>query len=220
MEKKGILFDMDGVLVDSEKFICQAAIKMFSEIGAQVTPEDFLPFIGTGEGRYIGGVAEKYQIPFDQEVKKKRTYEIYEQMIQGELMPIPGVVKFISRLREHGLKIAVATSADERKMRVNLQEIGLPPESFDAVVTGKEVARKKPFPDIYLEAAKRIDVNIKDCIVVEDAVNGVQAAKSAGAVCLALTGSFSREELSLADWIVADFTQISDKLFEAMIKSE
>lgn len=68
----GVIFDMDGVLVDSEKFICKAACLTFEEIGLQVKPDDFLPFVGTGEDRYIGGVAEKYNFAIDIEAVKKR----------------------------------------------------------------------------------------------------------------------------------------------------
>jgi beta-phosphoglucomutase len=74
---KGVLFDMDGVLADSEQFISDAAIMMFRELGVSVSPEDFIPFVGTGENSYIGGVAELYGIKIDIEQAKKRTYQIY-----------------------------------------------------------------------------------------------------------------------------------------------
>jgi beta-phosphoglucomutase-like phosphatase (HAD superfamily) len=81
---KGILFDMDGVLVDSEKYICEAAIKMFAEHGVRVEPDDFTPFIGTGEDKYIGGVAEKYGLQFDLQKEKVRTYTIYGEIVKGK----------------------------------------------------------------------------------------------------------------------------------------
>ena len=90
---KGVLFDMDGVLVDSEPFICKAAIMMFSELGWKCIPEDFQPFIGMGENRYIGGVAEKYGISVLILMKvKARTYEIYEEIVRGKLEPLPGLM--------------------------------------------------------------------------------------------------------------------------------
>ena len=75
---------MDGVLVDSEKFICKAACLMFEELGLKVIADDFTPFVGTGENRYIGGVAEKYNFPIEIDIVKKRTYDIYLEIIQGE----------------------------------------------------------------------------------------------------------------------------------------
>lgn len=78
---RGVLFDMDGVLADSEEYICRAAIMMFAELGYTVEPDDFKPFVGTGENRYVGGVAEKYGIDVDIEKVKARTYEIYGDII-------------------------------------------------------------------------------------------------------------------------------------------
>ncbi|MBL7112906.1 MAG: HAD-IA family hydrolase [Bacteroidales bacterium] len=204
---KAVLFDMDGVLVDSEEYICQAAIEMFREKGLTVEPEDFIPFVGAGENRYIGGVAEKYDHPLNLEQDKARTYEIYAGIVADKLEPLNGVLDFINLCKDSGLKIAVATSADEVKMEVNLREIGIPSASFDTTVNGLEIERKKPFPDIYLKAARLLNVHPGECLVVEDAPNGIKAAKSAGMKCLAVTTSFPPEELQEADWIAKDLEE-------------
>jgi beta-phosphoglucomutase len=201
---EAVLFDMDGVLVDSEEFITKASILMFAEKGILVNKEDFKPFTGMGENRFLGGVAEKYDFPFDLEKDKKRTYEIYQAITRDKLKPLPGVIEFINKCRERNLKIAVATSADEIKMHCNLREIGIPVSTFDATVNGLEVERKKPFPDIYLEAAKRLQVKPENCLVVEDAISGEKAGKAAGCKVLAITGSFAAEEFLLADWKTGD----------------
>lgn len=206
----GVIFDMDGVLVDSEEFICQAACRMFAEKGLIVQPEDFVPFVGMGENRYIGGVAEKYNLPVDIDAVKKRTYDIYLEIIKGVLKPLPGVHEFIDTCRKRGKKIAVASSADRRKVLGNLAEIDLPTECFDAVITAEDVEHKKPAPDIFLLAAERIGLEAKDCLVVEDAVSGVAAAKAAGAKCLALTSSFTREQLAGADYFAEDLSKTTE----------
>jgi HAD superfamily hydrolase (TIGR01509 family) len=198
---KAVLFDMDGVLIDSEEFICEAAIRMFAERGLTVNPEDFKPFVGMGENRYLGGVAEKYGFDFNLEKDKARTYEIYGQIAPGKLVPLPGVHDFIKRCKARSLKLALATSADRIKMDINLTALNLEPQTFDLKINGLEVERKKPFPDIYLEAARRLGVPPEECLVVEDAVSGVRAAKTAGCRCLALTTSFPAEHLAGADWI-------------------
>jgi len=208
---EAVLFDMDGVLVDSEQFICQAAILMFSEKGLTVHEKDFIPFIGMGENRYLGGVAENYNFPFNIDIDKKRTYDIYREITKGKLAPLPGVTEFIRICREKNLKIAVATSADEIKMRINLNEIGIPAETFDATVNGLEVERKKPFPDIYLEAAKRLNINPLNCLVVEDALNGEKAGKNAGCKVLAITNSFAAEEFLYAEWKSPDLRSVPEE---------
>lgn len=201
---RGVIFDMDGVLLDSEPFICRAAMMMFAERGLQVKPEDFIPFVGAGENRYVGGVAEKYGFPVDIEQVKKRTYEIYLEIIRGRLEPLPGACEFIAACRTAGKRLALATSADRVKAEGNLREIHLPFSTFDAIVTGLDVTHRKPHPEIFLAAAAGLGLDPRECLVVEDAVNGVQAAQAAGCRCLALTTSFSREALAGADWFAPD----------------
>jgi beta-phosphoglucomutase len=203
----GVLFDMDGVLLDSEEFITRAGILMFKEKGFDVKESDFKPFTGMGENRFLGGVAEKYGIRFDLEQDKARAYAIYEEITRGKLEPLKGVREFIERCRKNNLKLAVATSADEIKMRINLRETGLDAGLFDTLVNGLEVEHKKPHPEIYLLAAKRLGLNPKDCLVVEDALSGMKAAKAAGCKCLAITSSFRAEEFDQADWVVKDLSE-------------
>ena len=197
---KGVIFDMDGVLVDSEQYICEAAIEMFKRKGLTVQPDDFKPFVGQGENAYIGKVAEKYNFPVDIDEVKALTYQIYGEITEGKLEPLPGVFDFMKKIRNRGLKSAVATSADEVKMEINLKNIGIPKESFTATVNGLEVEHKKPAPDIFQKAAQKMGLSAEDCLVVEDAVSGVEAAKRAGARCLALTTSFNPGDLDKADW--------------------
>ncbi len=211
---KAVLFDMDGVLVDSEKFIKRAGIELFREKGYEVKPEDFTPFTGMGENRFLGGVAEKYNIPFDVEKDKARAYEIYGRIARGRLQPLEGVHTFIDRCRQKDLKMAVATSADEVKLKINLRETGLDENLFGALINGLEVENRKPDPEIYLKAAEKLGVDPRDCLVVEDAVSGVKAANAARCRCLALTTSFSAGELEGADWIVENLASAPDECLE------
>ena len=208
---KGVIFDMDGVLLDSEPFIIKAAMMMFAERGLKVQPEDFHPFTGTGEDRFLGGVAEKYNFDFDIDRDKKRTYDIYLDIIKGNLQPLAGVGEFIKLCKDKGKKIAVASSADLRKVKGNLEQIQIPPETFDAVLAGDDVEHKKPSPDIFILAAERIGLEPTQCLVIEDAPSGIQAGKAAGARCLAITSSFSVEQLKAADFFAADLSEVPDE---------
>lgn len=211
---RAVIFDMDGVLTDSEPLICAAAVAMFKEKGLEVRPEDFRPFVGAGENRYIGGVAEKYGFPLDILSAKKRTYEIYLDLVPKHLRAFPGAQSLVHSCRRAGLKIALASSADAIKINANLREIGLPPEQWDAVVTGEDVERRKPEPDIFLYAAQKLAISPSQCVVVEDAVNGVEAAKAAGMRCVAVAQTFPAELLkeahlvrkSVAELTLADLT--------------
>ena len=212
---EGIIFDMDGVLCDSEPFICEAAMEMFRQTyGLTVKKEDFLAFVGAGEDRFVGGVGEKYGIEMTMPRDKLRTYEIYLKIIAGRLHPLPGAVEFVSGCRAAGKKIALATAADAIKMRGNLHELGIAPETFHAIITGDDVQRKKPDPQVFLLAAKRLDLAPSVCVVVEDAINGVKAAKAAGARCLGITTSFEAEKLreSGADWTAENLASVPSDL--------
>ncbi len=202
------IFDMDGVLTDSEPLINAAAIAMFKEHGLFVQPEDFLPFVGAGEDRYIGGVAEKYRFPLDLPKAKERTYEIYLDLVPLQLEAFPGACELVHACRRSQMRVAVASSADQIKVAANLQKIGLPPAFWDAVVAGEQVRRKKPAPDIFLSAAQILGVAPDTCVVVEDAVNGIQAAKAAGMRCIAVAHTFPAERLRDADKVVNSISQV------------
>jgi len=206
---KAVIFDMDGVLTDSEPLINEAAVTMFREQNVVVQPEDFLPFVGTGEDRYIGGVAEKYGVRLDFPLAKKRTYEIYLSLVPGKLHAFPGASGLVVACRQAGLRVAVASSADLIKIEANLMKIGLPPAQWDAVISAEDVVKKKPAPDIFLAAARTLGVTPAECAVIEDAINGVQAAKAAGMRCVAVAQTFPARELASADRIRGTIAEIS-----------
>jgi HAD superfamily hydrolase (TIGR01509 family) len=197
---------MDGVLVDSEEFIREAAVNMFREKGHTVNAEDFIPFTGTGEIRFLGGVAEKYGIPMEIEKDKSRTYLIYEQIVKGRLKPLPGVREALEICRDMELKTAVTTSADEFKMLVNLKEIGIPVNSFDVTVFADMVSNKKPDPEIYLTACELLGLKVSECLVVEDSPSGLEAAAAAGMKSVALSTTFPPDKLDAANWIIPDLS--------------
>lgn len=211
----GVIFDMDGVLCDSEAFICEAARAMFQQrYNVDVPPEDFLPFVGAGEAKYIGGPAEKHGIAVNLPDDKIRTYELYLELIQGRLGPLPGAVEFIRGLESRGVKVAVASAADRMKVEGNLRAIGFAESEFSAVVTGSDVTRHKPDPQCFLMAADRIGLPAERCLVVEDAINGCKAAKAAGSFCLGLTTSFRESQLrdAGADWIAPDLAHVPQEI--------
>jgi HAD superfamily hydrolase (TIGR01509 family) len=206
---RAVIFDMDGVLTDSEPLINAAAIAMFNEKGLVVQPEDFSPFVGTGEDRYIGGVAEKYHFPLNLPSAKSRTYEIYLELVPKQLNAFPGAPELVQACRQARLQVAVASSADRVKIKANLRKIGLPPESWDALVWGEEVRNKKPAPDIFLAAAAKLKLTPGQCVVVEDAVNGVESAKAAGMRCIAVAQTFSPDRLQKANLVRRNLLEVS-----------
>ena len=195
MRYKAILFDMDGVLIESEFLMRKAAIQALSEYGISPRHEDFIEFTGMGEDRFVGGVAEKYGLTYTFAMKE-RAYDYFGEQVK-ELAEVPaGVKEMLTQLHEMGLTLAVCSAADLRKVRYNIQAIGVDESIFTALVTGSDVKRKKPFPDIYLEGARRVGIDPKDCLVVEDAISGIQAAHAAGMHAVGVPTTFSREVLT------------------------
>lgn len=210
---KGILFDMDGVLLDSENLTSEAAIQYFGRKGFKVKHEDFIPFYGTGEKGFFGGVAEKYDIPYNNSEEAHNIYMIYAELAKDKIGPLPGVVDFIQTCKRKGLKMAVATSAGNLKMTINLKLLGFNNNVFDALICGNDITNNKPNPEIFITAANKLGLNPVDCLVVEDAPSGVEAAKKSGAKCLALLTSFPADKLQAADWIVKDLGEYPDEIF-------
>lgn len=194
MKYKAILFDMDGVLIESEFLMRSSAIQALADFGIQAQHEDFFEFTGMGEDKFVGGVAEKHGHVYTTDMKDL-AYDYYGQRVKAEANFPEGVKEMLQALHSRGIILAVCSAADLRKVRYNIQAIGVDESLFTALVTGSDVERKKPFPDIYLEGARRVGIDPKDCLVVEDAISGIQAAHAAGMDAVGVPTTFSKEEL-------------------------
>jgi len=195
--KKAIIFDMDGTLVDSEPAITHAAMEVIRRLGYEAKAEEFKPFTGMGDDKFIGGVLESHggtYLP----IYKDEAYRIYCETAKDTVKVYAWSREIIERLHGMGYCLAVASASDIVKVTCNLSCIGVDPALFDAIVTGSDVAKKKPAPDIFLKAAEKLGAEPSACIVAEDAVSGVQAAKAAGMTAIAVTTSFSEEALAEA----------------------
>ena len=215
MKYKAILFDMDGVLIESEWLMRDSAIQALADYGIEAKHEDFLEFTGMGEDRFVGGVAEKYGKTYITAMKDL-AYDYYGQRVMAESHIPEGVKEMLQTLHAKGITLAVCSAADLRKVRYNIQAIGVDESVFTALVTGSDVERKKPFPDIYLEGARRVGFEPKDCLVVEDAVSGIQAAHAAGMDAVGVPTTFSKEELKARvdpEYILNKIKELTD-LFE------
>jgi len=206
-----VVFDLDGTLCDSEPFIAAAAAEALRRrYGITVTREDFAPFVGAGDDRFIAGGAAAHGVTADLAMDKPLTYAMYLELIPGALQPIDGAVAFVRRLRAAGVRVALATGSDRPKLRGNLKAIGLPETAFDAVVSAEDVTRKKPDPETFLLATTRLGLAPERCLVVEDARNGVLAGRAAGCEVLGIASSEAPAALldAGARTVVADYTDL------------
>ena len=199
---KLVIFDMDGVLVDSEPAITQASIDSLREAyGIEAKHEDFKEFTGMGDDKFIQGAAGKYGKGYDVKLKL-RAYEIYTAH-KERVKVFPRAKDLIQDLIYSGFMCAVASASDLVKVKVNIEMINLD-EPIKTIITGTDVKNKKPDPEIFLKAAEAAGIPPANSLVIEDAISGVQAAKAAGMTCIGVTTSFGRDILleSGADYVV------------------
>ena len=214
MNVKAILFDMDGVLIESEYLMRASAIKALADYGVHAKHEDFLEFTGMGEDRFVGGVAEKYGLTYDP-VMKEQAYDYFGQDVMEQAHVPAGVREMLMELHRRGYVLAVCSAADRRKVMYNLQAIGVDPAIFTALVTGTDVKRKKPFPDIYLMGAEKIGMAVEDCLVVEDAISGIHAAHAAGMEAVGIPTTFTKEQLqegAAPEYMLNEIRELTDLL--------
>ncbi|MDD5455291.1 MAG: HAD family phosphatase, partial [Candidatus Ratteibacteria bacterium] len=210
---KAVIFDMDGVLVDTEDAVAQATVDMFEELyGTKVKKEEFLPFVGMGAKKYITGVAEKYKVNVDVEKAMERRKDNLEKIaLRGEIKSFPSVIELIKEAKNSGIKTAIATSSHRIIMEITLKGAGIDIKNFDAITTAEECKKVKPDPEIFLLTAKKLNIPPKDCLVIEDSPAGIEAAKRGGFFAVGVTNTFPNSQLQQADFVVGDMKELSIK---------
>lgn len=210
IEKKAVIFDMDGVIIDSEPIHSRVKMDTFAHFGLPFAEEDLVHYMGRTSRVIFEDTLRKFGrtdiTAADMAAYKHDHY--LEVLESGEIEPVTGSVEFIQRLHAAGIPLALATSSNVRAMNAVLDSFGIR-KYFTSILSGGELPESKPHPAIYLISAERLGVKPEDCMVVEDTTNGIRAAKAAGMYCVAYRNPNSGEQdLSLADEIVDDFSKI------------
>ncbi len=206
---KYVIFDMDGVIVDSEPVIMKAALDALKSGGIPAALDDFTKFIGAGEEHFIIEPCKRAgRVDLTDEIME-RMFTNFENLI-ADMKVFPSAKPLIEGLLKRGFILALVSSAARRKLLASLNAAGIDPDSFDVILSGSDVAEKKPSPVPYLTAAERLKADTGECLVVEDALSGVRSAKSAKMTCAAVTTSFAASELKQAgaDYITDDIIEI------------
>jgi beta-phosphoglucomutase len=205
---KALIFDCDGVVVDSEPLIYEVAKKIFARYGVDLKLEDVHPGIGAGN-RYMTEVVKKYGIKgvTVEELTRERA-EKYLELAKTRLRPVAGFVDLIEEVKRRGLKTALASSSPNYWVESSLRSASVDPKLFDVIVNGDSIRRKKPFPDLFLRAAEELHVTPDESLVVEDAPMGIEASHGAGIRCIALVGSVPKGMLTGADFVIDGLREI------------
>jgi beta-phosphoglucomutase family hydrolase len=205
---KGIIFDMDGVITDNKEQDFTAWKRVFADFGLDLNMDGYKSFTGM-KGEEI---VKKYIKPDAGEeeatslTRRKEEYFI-EEIKKNKIEPTKGVERFLNDLRASGIKMGIGTAAMKFKANAILEELGLK-HYFDVIVSAEEVKRGKPDPETYLKAVEMLNLKPAECFVIEDAPNGIEAAKNGNIKCIAITTTHERSELGKADIIIDSFDEL------------
>lgn len=205
---KAVIFDMDGTLIESTNADFLAWQKVFLDYNKTLTFQDYSPMLGM---RSFAVVKELLEINDDKEKanalsnKSKYFREVIDE--QG-IQTVPYVVEFLNQIKGFGIPLAIATSSRREKTKMVLEKVGLL-SYFDTIMTGEDVINGKPFPEVFLKAASMLKVPVENCLVFEDAVSGIRAAKCASMKCVAISSNHSAQLLDEADIIIESFKDLN-----------
>lgn len=202
-----VIFDMDGVIIDSEPIYFEVEQQLFKEVGLELTREEHATYVGRSDLWH--SVKEKYQLDIDPEEitskEKSRYLEIIKTSFDDD--PIDGVSELIKVLDDKGITLVLASSSEMKNIELVLTKFNLI-EYFDLRISGADLETSKPHPEIFEKAAAMAETPPKNCIVIEDSANGVIAAKAANMTCIGYRNPNSgNQDLSAADWIIDSFDE-------------
>lgn len=214
--RKAVLFDLDGVLLDSMPYHVLAWQEVFGRYGAQIEPDEIYSREGSRTAEMARMVAENHGLDLSETERTQLIQEksmLYNELSRAEMMA--GVVELIEELKRRRIWIAIVTGT----FRENLLRV-MPADlvrQFDVIITGGDVQNGKPHPEPYLKAAEKLGLSPEDCVVVENAELGIASGKAAGMFCIGVTSTQTEEQLKQADLIVSDLIAIRNRLNEIFV---
>ncbi|MBI2870054.1 MAG: HAD family phosphatase [Chloroflexi bacterium] len=215
---EAVIWDMDGVIVDSAPYHFRAWRQVFREKGVDFTEEDFKRHFGKRNDTIIRCTLGELP-PGEVDAIAGEKESAYRGFIRGNTRPLPGAVELIKALHDAGLRMAVASSAPPENIDLIMGSLGIT-GWFRAVVWGREVAEGKPSPQCFLLAASKLGVPVASCVVIEDAIAGVAAARSAGMKCVAVTTTHPAAALKEADLVVETLESVSIDTLRGLFKGD
>jgi HAD superfamily hydrolase (TIGR01509 family) len=204
---QAVIFDMDGVIINSEPIHQKTELDALAAHGLKIENKNLSFLSGATRNAFKKGISEKYDFHPDWDLLFEHKDQYFYQLMQ-DVEPIPGVLSFIEDLQQNGVKLAIATSGQERSMNFVLDKFNLK-TAFGATISASDVTKSKPHPQGFLKAASNLSVYPSQCVVIEDSVNGVQAAKAANMYAIAITTTFSLDKLLQANRIIDQFEEIN-----------
>lgn len=211
----GVLWDLDGTIVDTFEAHYRSWEVVLPEYGIAFTPEKYRKSFGMTNTGVLSVFLDRPADPGLVDLIAERKEEVFRQLLRGQVRAHRGACEWLERLQSWGARQALASSAPQANIDLMLDELGIRP-CFTAVVSGADLP-SKPAPDVFLKAAGCLDVPPDRCVVFEDAVAGVQAAKRAGMRCVAVTTTNPAEALHEADRVVERLSELDASVFRRLM---
>ncbi|XJS10906.1 HAD family hydrolase [Aerococcaceae bacterium WGS1372] len=205
-----IIFDMDGVLIDSEYTYLESKTDILNDAGYDVDVSYQYQFMGTTYDYMWNTMKEELGLPFETSYYIDEMNRRREEMIDRDgIKPIKNVIDFVQNLHKSGFRMAVASSSPKKDIKFAMDSLNLT-QYFDFLVSGEEVENSKPAPDVFLLAASLLDVAPEKCIAFEDTKNGSKAAKAANMYTIGFENpDYPKQDLTAADKIITDFNHVN-----------
>jgi len=207
-ESKAVIWDMDGVIAYTAPYHLKAWQGVFQKRDVDFTEEDFRRHFGQRNDTIVKSVLGEGLSKEEVDAVADEKEKSFRHTIGQDINPLPGVIELMTSLIRQGFKMALASSAPRENIKLVTQTLGIN-NYFQSVIAGRDVTEGKPSPQIFLLAAQKLAVKPENCIVIEDSVAGVRAAKRAGMHCLAVTNTHPRHSLSEADLVVDTLAAVS-----------
>ena len=204
---KAVVFDMDGVVVDSEPLYQQAQVRLFAEIGVTIPEEDWKLFRGMTENNYYEFVGRRYNLSGQLGQLRRRGRQYVQELFEAQLQFMAGFTSLQRLLKGH-YRLGLVTSTASDLYQVVNDKLQLGP-FFEEVVCGEMTINSKPHPEPYLEIMRRLEIAPHETVVVEDSIHGLNAARDSGAWTIALTGSVPQEDMPPVHAIIDSLEELS-----------
>ncbi len=209
---KAIVFDMDGVLTDSEPFYREAINRILAEHGYSLSEDDYKAVLGHGIPETWEWMLAHFDLPYTLDEVMLEYDQVVERVLRERVKPTPGLQDLLASLKKRGLKMAVASASYSNWVDAVLVKLGVK-QYFSVVLSANMVRNGKPHPEIYLTAAEKLGVPPRDCLAVEDSPTGIKAAKAAGMRVVALVTPYTQDmDTSQADARIESLTQLIEHL--------
>lgn len=210
---KAVIFDMDGLMVDTEHLQSQSFVNVLREYGKEPVMElnGLVHKVGVRGDKNFLTMKKKYNIEADINTLRKKRRVVYEKLLEEGVNPMPGLIHLLKLLKTHNFPVAIASGSPKKHIMSIIEQIGIS-DYFKVIISGEDVTFSKPNPECFIKACQGLEVPAQECLVIEDAESGINGAKKIGMKVFAVPSKYTiNHSLKKADKIFSSLYEITIK---------